>query len=754
VNDVESRFLCFGALLAVPFVIAAGPVDGRVCGEGPRPPLDYVPPMIANGDVCLILDWTLGARVKPAGGDISTGVFRAARRVSHPRRELFRQGTLNACVEIDGRTCDYPLRWSQKLDIECAAIGVNNVYTGDVRVVGEAFVPDGHPVVAVRLKATNGAQTARRVRLGVDFAAPHHERIRFAWGAPEPGAGRLSFDYTSFGYHVTDGRTTVLAADGRSADCSFSPKGVGTVSRLAELVPGASCETAFFVVFSDSLENKLEDAHTPVNERHAARVSELVKLGYDGVRHRHEKAWTDFYGESSVRLPDSDIQRLWDMANYHLKCVATRWSFPTGIFDSHWQGNFFAWDELFCQQGLLAAGHIDLASRATAFRHRILGNARKRTSCWHEPTPFGARYWWETMEDGTSEGTTPGFWMDHVFQMATVARGAWMQYLYSGDRDFLRTKGYPVMLACARFFRTQTVYEDSRDGSAFIGWCCDLERLGQAIDHPFLTTCGAIGTMRWTAEAAKILGCETGETRDLVACAARLERGLPHKDGRYIACLNPRRPKEQVSVATIGGAYPFPIFGADNALQRKAAEHFFAHGKSSGNMYQLGKGFCSWYAAWLGSAMVVFDMYDDIHRCLGLAAKARGLFGEFIEINEPEVSVVRHPWFSSAAGNCQYLIAQLLVRTRGEATEIGAGVPSGWREWAIRLPTPRGEWVTATVREGRLASFAVRSNATGPAGLTTFSFPSRLFAEEAFDQAAVRRVMHEKDRVLVDLVVK
>lgn len=689
-SSCTNRFCLLAALVASLSAVAdqdvQSLVDARelrtVCGTGADEPAGYVPPLVANGELAMPVDWTFGSRPKPVS-QYSQGIFLEGRRVSHPNRELLPQGRWEKKLVIDGRLAGVPERWEQRLDERTGIVTCRQEYSAVV-FVGETFIPFGENTIAIRMSVT--AKMATAVVLGVNYLPPKHPRIVGAW---QPATDvRRGWACRSYGYRVLDG---VTAVHGRE--------------RTFDLKQGETREATFFVTFSDSM-----------------RVHPGAPRDYAALKTSHEAAWRTYRSESSVSLPEPALQRMWDMANYHLRINATPWSSPVGILNSHWQGLYFGFDEMYMHQGLLSSGHFAVSRRAPEYRFATLGPAlaRNRYGGNGKFVKYGARYCWESLEDGQSEGTVPGEWMDHIFHMATIAKCAWQQWLYERDRGWFEKKGYPVLLECARFYLNNWVYEDS-NGEAYIGKCCDLERLGPSRERPFMTTCGVIYTFRSAAEACELLGRNREETEAFRRMADRLERGLPQKGGRYITCLN----EPQESMATLAGFFPFPIFPPDHAPQREAVRHFIAEGRASGNMYPTGKRICPWYAGTMSAASSWMGDRAESVRWLREAASAAGLFGEFFEINEPDV--VHHPWFGTAAGNCLYAINQMLLCDHPDAIHLADAVPVDWRDYSFTLPSLAGVSVTMSVKGGALTRLAVTPR-PGVAGSVRLSIRTDLWS--------------------------
>jgi hypothetical protein len=350
---------------------------------------------------------------------------------------------------------------------------------------------------------------------------------------------------------------------------------------------------------------------------------------------------------------------------------------------------------MFCYQALVSSNHRDIARRGPEFRCAGLKTALYRVAHYGKAGTFGARYPWETLEDG-AEAAPPGFWMDHVFHMSNIALAAWYQYQYTDDAAYLEKTGYPVVKECARFFLAHMVYA-SQDGGMFIGKCTDLERLGSAKINPFMTSCGAIYTLESAARAAAVLQTDTEEAAAWQHAAAKLRESLPTEGDRYV----PYAGCTDESVATLGGLFPYPVFDETNVRQRNAVYHYVKDGRAFGNMYRMGTSVCAWYLGWMAAALAELGDRTEPVKLLDEAAAGAGCFGEMFEINEEKVS--RTPWFSTASGNIVYALNQMLVQNRGERILIAQGVPEAWKDYAFKLACHGDLAVEVEVKGGRLA---------------------------------------------------
>ena len=644
-------------------------VEGLAGGNAPE---GYVPALVSNGSLTFGVDWRLGT-CDLAYRTFSTGIYREGVRHPDGTYDLFDYGRFTTHIEIDGVRHDRPVAWRQSLDLESARVEVESDYPGDVGFSGELFVAEGADVVVLRHSVTNRGDAARTVRLGIRYSPPDGGRVSGAmWRTV---AGGAEYAFRAHLLQVSDERIGLFGGD--AADFGKEPDGVGVLAQTFTVAPHQARTCDWLIVY---------DGSSPQSR--------------DSYVSRHSEAWRRYCAESYVRLPDARVQRMFEMANYHLRCVATKWSIPVGVLTSHWSGKVFAFDELYACQALLAANHISTARCVPEYRFATLSNACNRT---YQRFPlgkrWGARWPWQGVELHFMEGSKPGFWQDHIFHMSAIARSVWTYHLYSGDGRMLRERIFPVIEACARFFRTQCIYEDGR-GGMFVGKCTDLERMGPGVERAFMTTAGVIDTFRIAAAAADQLGVLPDWAADLRKAALALEKGLPSRDGRYVAYPG----TEVESIGTLAGYFPFRIFGKDDALQRNALAWFLEKGGAVGNMYAMGRQTCPWYAAWTAIAAQRGGLREESFRRLVEADRSAGLWGEFHEINEPSRPLMR-PWFMTAAANCLYAICEMLVSVDADGNPVvGQGVPDGWRDYSFRLAIHGGQTVDVTVKDGKIVT--------------------------------------------------
>lgn len=673
----------------------ASPHVHTVTGSRDGLPQGYVPPMLSNGSLCMLVDYE-GGQSQRAYAKMTPCIYWAGRRYGPPNDQLVPFGRFEHELSYAGQAGMQPARWSQSLDTRRAVTTCRCEYADGLIVETTVFVPLGHDVVAIRKRVLcqDPKAACARLTLKYVFAPPGKDRLprrtvaKATWNANTSSA---DVAYQLDGHRMSGGLISVVCD--RPATSTIDGPTVRLATDLT-LDAARPAEVTFYLLFADSVDGK------DYRQRAERLKAQIQTQGFDGLLAEHCRQWAGFWGESEILIPEERIQRAYCTAQYHLRANATRWSFPVGIFNTHWAARYFGWDEMFCYLGLASSNHLSVARRVPDFRLGCLRQALERTSRYFTNTEsFGARYPWETLEDG-SEAAPPGYWHDHVFHMSNIALCSWFQYLYTGDAEYLKTTGYPVIRECATFFLKQMVYEDS-NGSMFLGKCCDLERLGPARQNPFMTSCGAIFTMDAAAQAAGLLKADEDLARRWTRAAGKLRQSLPHDDQQYV----PYAGCPERSIAVLGGVFPYPVLDPHSRLQNSAIYDFVKHCGQFGNMYPMGKSVSGWYAGWMASALAVAgDRSEPINR-LSQAAQDTGGFGEIFEINEKDV--VMHPWFSTAAGNYVYALNQVLLQSQGNQIRIAPAVPESWKKFSFRLPCYGNLVASVAVRNGRIGQLVL-----------------------------------------------
>lgn len=188
-----------------------------------------------------------------------------------------------------------------------------------------------------------------------------------------------------------------------------------------------------------------------------ARLAAARSAGYARLAAAHEAAWAALW-QADIRIEgDTRAQRLVHGELYSLiASVRPDSAMPVAAcgLTTGYNGHAF-WDgDAWIFQALLML-HPDRARSLVDFRWRTLAPAQARARA---RGLQGAMYPWESDADrGTEEtpATSSRLADSELHVTAAVALAAWQYYLASGDLDWLRARGWPVLREVARFWASR-----------------------------------------------------------------------------------------------------------------------------------------------------------------------------------------------------------------------------------------------------------------------------------------------------------
>lgn len=719
----------------------------------------YAPPVIGNGSIVTSIDYE-GEQTQKNYRFFPEIVWEG-RRYSRTdnKAALITMGHYKTDILIDGKPLGKLKSWKQRLNRQDACIETTaNYERGTVKTL--AFVPMGQDMLAVQKEVIPADKNAKSAEIKFTYLFTHHDGKsnppRVLTEVARLGeSGEAILPFTIYGLKVYRGAISLYSSDKqdfiggnntmsmvRKVDLSKSKalaKYVITFADNYNTDIAGDLEKLALEAIEDSKKRKSTNALRTIDysyiekiaakqredefpievfqERAKAQKTLVEGKGFDGIFANHKKAWEDYYKGSFINIPDNVVAEAYLTGLYHMKTVATRWSFPVTIFGhgNGWSGRFFAWDEMFTSLSAMSCGKFDLTERVAVFRRKLLPIAIMRVSYYREPiyNRLGARYVWETCEDG-SEGTNDGLWVDHIFHMSTASETCWKHYVYTGDKKYLKETGYPVMRECALYLLSHHVYENN--GRITIGKCTDIERLGAARENPFLTSCGVIYSFETAAKAADILGIDKELAAKFREKAAGLRKTLPQNSEMYV----PYAGCKEKSIVTICGYFPFPVIDPNDPKGKAAVYDFKKNIYTAGNMVPIGKKVCSWYSSWLSSALSEIDDGKNAFDMLKLATDEIGLFSEPWEILEYK----SNPWFVSSAGNFIFAFNRLLLfQNENSELRVAWGVPESWTDYSFKLPTYGNGWLDAEIKSGKLAKLTYTCKDKSP---KTLYIPTRL----------------------------
>ena len=242
----------------------------------------------------------------------------------------------------------------------------------------------------------------------------------------------------------------------------------------------------------------------PHNE--AERLTLFAKLeGIERLYGAHQKAWNKLW-ESDIEIEgDLRSQRAVRSALYHLYSFArkgTAYSLsPMGLSGLGYNGHVF-WDtELWMYPPLLVL-QPEIARSLLEYRFERLGAAKENA---FSHGYDGAMFPWESAEDGSED--TPIWALTGPFQhhiSATIGWAFWKYYEVTQDKEWLATRGYPVLEEIAKFWASRV--ERKGPGRYEINNVIGANEWEENIDNNAFTNGMAKTVMEYASLAAEALG--------------------------------------------------------------------------------------------------------------------------------------------------------------------------------------------------------------------------------------------------------
>lgn len=250
----------------------------------------------------------------------------------------------------------------------------------------------------------------------------------------------------------------------------------------------------------------ISSAHTVDAHNEAERLTIYAALEKgDRLLRRHRQEWDKLWAaDIQIDGPLAD-QRAVHSAMYHLYAFAragTALSMsPMGLSGLGYNGHVF-WDtELWMYPPLLLL-QPDIARSLLEFRYQLLDEAKQNA---FSHGYHGAMYPWESTTTGQEE--TPVWALTGPFQhhiTGCVGWAAWQYYLVTKDKEWLRTRGWPILKEVADFWASRV--ERNGPNKYDINNVIGANEWQENIDNNAFTNGMAITVLGYAAEAASVLG--------------------------------------------------------------------------------------------------------------------------------------------------------------------------------------------------------------------------------------------------------
>lgn len=680
-------------------------------------PEDYMPPVVGNGDLILMLDDT-GAQHSIVPGIternpwVRPRIWLSGRRYENRYRDMITYGHIEA---VPLSTSRQPLSAQRILWTQTLAPKSGFVET-------ESMNPDFTERTVTFVLLDRNLLVIHKQFSGSDI--PAYVRFRYIWHVGDASSDipplatwnaearsgnkpAVAISYQIHGVCLYDGATVLFT------DSPGSARANGNVFEIdAAVDPSTHCVTGF-LFFADNLD-------TDWQQRVVETPAWCLSVGYQDLIAKQSSDWADFWQASHIHLPQelSEVQEVWETCLYHCRIGITRWSIGPGFGNGLWAGRYFH-DELFPFHALASSNHLNLAGRIPRFRRATLDAAMSRTG------GKGTRWGWETTEDGYEGWADLCVSLYEIWHMGSIAQEAWEYYRYTGDLNVLAEVAYPIIKGCAEFYRNWVIVTVGSHVTTVP--CMDLDEGIAPVTSGLCTMMAAAYSMRRAAEASDILGIHCPERDEWLRLADMIEASMPVSDETYL----PFQGAEQITLAVIATVFPFMIGGCDNKRSAASVRAFYGTCRSSISWtpeprYNTD---WTWTSSWLAASAARLGWADIAAEAIVCATHTTMTFGSVNEHVEHTNGGLKYilPWFTTAAGAFVTGLNELFLQSWSETIRICPAVPSTWRDFDFKLLAAPHTVVEACVTDGRLKLLKLSSPLPGMKA-RRIALPTRLVA--------------------------
>ncbi len=195
-----------------------------------------------------------------------------------------------------------------------------------------------------------------------------------------------------------------------------------------------------------------------------ALATEARKTGFARLLARHIAAWHDLWKADIVVDHDEAVQRALHSDLYYIlsnSTVGTAWAMGACALTPNYAGHVF-WDSDSWVFPALLLLHPERAKSIVMFRHRTMQGARERAT---QHGVKGLMYPWES-DPQKGVDVTPHFAYGvyrEIHVNADIAIAQWQYYLATGDREWLKQYGWPVIEGIAAFWKSRVTHDKAKD---------------------------------------------------------------------------------------------------------------------------------------------------------------------------------------------------------------------------------------------------------------------------------------------------
>ncbi len=419
------------------------------------------------------------------------------------------------------------------------------------------------------------------------------------------------------------------------------------------------------------------------------------KTGFDKLLARHVAAWHELWKADIVIDHDEAVQRALHSDLYYLlsnTTVGTSWAMGACALTPNYAGHVF-WDSDSWVFPALLLLHPERAKSIVMFRHRTMQGARERAK------QYGAKglmYPWES-DPQKGVDVTPYFAYGvfrEIHVNADIAIAQWQYYLATGDLNWLKQYGWPVIEGIATFWKSRVTWDKAK-GRYEILHVTSPDEAYDDVPNDSFTNAAARKALEIATRAAALVGAQPDPQWNEIA--SKMYIPFDEKNQRHYD-FDPSVPHDKITWMGSSLAWlMYPNLDLQMTPQVRRNDFDFqlhelkAHGDNPNEMMMV---MLTVGAAELGDARAAGDWIDR-----NLVGFLKGPFNVRTETATNNAGYI----LATSAGYVQsfiYGLSGLRIDDKGLDQAYAPVLPPAWKSVTLKNVTFRGKHYDLTIGRG------------------------------------------------------